>query len=155
MQSSQGSRPVCLLVEDEPLIALSVELTLTDGLGIEMIGPVGRLAPALEIARAAPIDFALLDVRLHGERVYPVADCLVARRIPFAFHTGDPFCRETALRYPFATVFRKPIDHERLIEGIRRFMESTLAHTPQQNAVPSWPRGERARGDDPGAARPA
>ena len=41
------------------------------------------------MATAEPLDGALLDINLAGERCFPIADALVARRVPFAFVTGD------------------------------------------------------------------
>lgn len=34
------------------------------------------------------MDAAILDVNLHGEMAYPVADALMARNIPLVFMTG-------------------------------------------------------------------
>jgi len=76
-----------LVVEDEMLIAMVVEAVLDDA-GCEIVGPIGRLAPAVESAEREAIDAALLDVNLHGEEVFPVAEALAARNIPFVFVTG-------------------------------------------------------------------
>jgi hypothetical protein len=35
-----------------------------------------------------PMDVAILDVNINGNEVYPVAEALAARDIPFAFVTG-------------------------------------------------------------------
>ena len=37
---------------------------------------------------AGELDGAILDVNLHGEASYAVADALLARGVPFAFATG-------------------------------------------------------------------
>ena len=48
-----------------------------------------RLEAALNLARAADIQFAVLDVNLGGgQSSYPVADILRERHIPFMFATG-------------------------------------------------------------------
>ncbi len=60
---------------------------LTDS-GYEVVGPVGRLDKAVAMARDASFDMALLDANLHGERVFPVADILIERGVPFVFLTG-------------------------------------------------------------------
>lgn len=75
-----------LVVEDEPLIAMMVEDMLAE-LGAQVIGPAGSLAEALLLAEEQ-IDAALLDVNLEGERVYPVAERLTVRGVPFVFATG-------------------------------------------------------------------
>ncbi|MDB5363311.1 MAG: response regulator [Rhodospirillales bacterium] len=85
MSGLAGSR--ILVVEDEMLIAMVVETLLGDA-SCEVVGPFGRLAQALKSAEQDPIDAALLDINLHGEQVFPVADALTARNIPFVFVTG-------------------------------------------------------------------
>ena len=70
-----------LVVEDEVLIALEIEERL-QRLGCEIVGPVGRLERALEVARSTALDGALLDVNVKGGFVYPVAEELLARHVP-------------------------------------------------------------------------
>lgn len=76
-----------LVVEDEAMVALALELTLED-FGCEVIGPAGSLADAIPLARDTPMEGAILDVNLSGEKVFPVAEILAARGIPFVFVTG-------------------------------------------------------------------
>jgi len=76
-----------LVVEDELLVAMMLEEFLR-GQGCVIVGPVPRVEPALKAAREEPIDAALLDVNLAGERVYPVAKALAERNVPFVFMTG-------------------------------------------------------------------
>lgn len=80
---------VVLLVEDEFLVALDLQIEIERS-GATVVGPVGRLADAVDLAgRATPLDVAVLDVNLHGETVFPVADVLTERGIPFVFATGQ------------------------------------------------------------------
>ncbi|NOJ46022.1 response regulator [Bradyrhizobium archetypum] len=76
-----------LLVEDEGAVALLIEDMLVE-LGVNIVASVGRLRDACEVARTAALDFALLDVNLGGEMVFPAADILRERQIPFIFSTG-------------------------------------------------------------------
>ena len=76
-----------LVVEDELLVAMLIEETLTDH-GCLVIGPFTTLSTALVAAGEAQADVALLDVNLRGERVYPVAELLEVRRIPFLLLSG-------------------------------------------------------------------
>lgn len=96
-----------LLVEDEFIIALLLEEMLRD-LGYRVLGPVARLGKALEMARREGVDAAILDINLNGEEVYPVAETLAARGIPFVFVTGygrdrlrAPYCNSPTLPKPF------------------------------------------------------
>lgn len=77
-----------LLVEDEAMVAMMLEDMLGD-LGCEVVGPAGTVAHALELARADQgITGAILDVNVAGEQIYPVAETLKARGVPFVFITG-------------------------------------------------------------------
>jgi CheY-like chemotaxis protein len=76
-----------LVVEDEAMIALLIQDMLAD-LGTTVVGPAARIDEALALARSAEIDLAALDLNLGGEPVYPVAEALAERSIPFVFMTG-------------------------------------------------------------------
>jgi DNA-binding response OmpR family regulator len=108
----QGLR--VLIVEDEPMLAAFLEDALTD-LGCEVIGPALNMKDALRLAREASIDGAGLDVNVAGEQVYPVADVLAERGLPFVFMTGygQAGLRESDRGRP---VLQKPYSFERLVE---------------------------------------
>ena len=97
-----------LVVEDEAAISLLLEDMLLD-FGCEVIGPAARLSAALDAVQRESIDLAILDVNVAGEPIYPVAEALVQRRIPFVFSTGygsagikDAFRDRPVLQKPFA-----------------------------------------------------
>ncbi|HEX4892713.1 MAG TPA: response regulator [Hyphomicrobiaceae bacterium] len=100
-----GDREI-LVVEDEPLIAFEIALTLEEA-GARVIGPVGSLRKALEtIDRTSP-HAAVLDVRLGREDVGPAAALLARRDIPFLFHTGHADASLLA-DWPGRPIIRKP-----------------------------------------------
>ena len=78
-----------LVVEDEALVALMVEDMLSD-LGCVVVDVAGTLERGLSIVSDPDValDAAVLDVNLGGEKVYPVADALAAKGVPFVFATG-------------------------------------------------------------------
>jgi CheY-like chemotaxis protein len=76
-----------LIVEDEYFLAQDLADRF-ERLGAEVLGPAGTVREALSLARSAQIDGAVLDVNLKGERVYPVADLLLQKQIPFVFASG-------------------------------------------------------------------
>ena len=82
-----SSRRRVLVVEDEIMIRMLLE-DMLDDLGCEVVGAAGTIDDALTLAREAAVDVAILDVNLNGSPVYPVADILIARRVPFIFSTG-------------------------------------------------------------------
>ena len=76
-----------LLVEDEGGVALLIEDMLLE-LECEVAASVATLRDALNVASAGNFDFAILDVNLDGEYVFPVAEILRSRQLPFVFSTG-------------------------------------------------------------------
>lgn len=76
-----------LVVEDEMLISMIIEEALTN-LGCEIVGPASSLETALRLARDEVIDAAFLDVTIRGGQVFPVAEILMQRGIPFVFSSG-------------------------------------------------------------------
>lgn len=84
---SQLSGCRVLIVEDEYFLADDAAQALSDA-GAEVLGPVARIEEAVEHVERGGLDAALLDVKLRDEAVYPVADMLRDRSIPFAFVTG-------------------------------------------------------------------
>ena len=76
-----------LVVEDETLIALMIEGILQE-LGCVVVGPVAKLGAALRLATEEALDAAILDVAIRGGQVFPVAEQLLARGIPFVLASG-------------------------------------------------------------------
>lgn len=75
-----------LLVEDEALVAMLLETILED-MGCVPVGPAATVEDGLAMAGEA-IDAALLDVNVAGRQVFPIAEALKARGVPFVFSTG-------------------------------------------------------------------
>jgi CheY-like chemotaxis protein len=78
-----------LLVEDEAIVALMAEDMLSD-MGCDVVGVAGTVERGLAIVNAPEfsVDGAILDVNLGGEKVYPIAEALAVRGVPFIFATG-------------------------------------------------------------------
>jgi PAS domain S-box-containing protein len=97
-----------MIVEDEALVAMVVTESLTN-LGCSVVGPFSRCSEAIAAIDANAIDAAILDVNLDGEMVYPLADMLAHRGVPFIFVTGygaesiDP-------RFKHIPVIQKPVE---------------------------------------------
>ena len=76
-----------MVAEDELLVSMLIEDVLADA-GCLLVGPFCTVADALAAARDATIDIALLDVNLRGQMIYPAAEALAARGIPFLLLSG-------------------------------------------------------------------
>jgi PAS domain S-box-containing protein len=104
-----------LLVEDEALVAMMMRDSLVE-LGFCVVGPFDRAAEALARATDDQLDAAILDVNLGGDLIYPVAQRLADRDVPFVFVTGydtesiDP-------RFAYVPVLQKPIERE-VLQGL-------------------------------------
>ena len=97
-----------LVVEDQMMLAMM----LADFLKAYDCTPImaGRVEKALQLVATTAFDVALLDVNVAGEAVYPVAQELDRRRIPFVFVTGytdqdldADYRNRPALTKPFST----------------------------------------------------
>jgi DNA-binding response OmpR family regulator len=76
-----------LIVEDEFLLATMLAEDLKAA-GFATLGPVASLANGMRAVAEESFSLAVLDVNLAGQMVYPLADELAARHIPFLFLTG-------------------------------------------------------------------
>ena len=97
-----------LVVEDDFLVA-TLLTEILEPVGWQVVGPVAHLATALDAAASEDLDAAVLDVNLGGQTVFPVAEVLDARRVPFVFVTSygrealpPLFCGRPHLGKPFA-----------------------------------------------------
>lgn len=109
-----------LIVEDEAVVAMMLEDILIE-LGHQVVGPVSRVSKALEIVQDTPLDLALLDIQVAGSEVFPVAEFLDERRIPFIFTSGYG---RTGLRGSFRDrpVLQKPFS----VKSLSDILESVL-----------------------------
>jgi CheY-like chemotaxis protein len=76
-----------LIAEDEALILMEIEDMLLE-MKCTIVGPTATVEATLKAIRENEIDGALLDMSLHGKRITPAADELVARGVPFVLCTG-------------------------------------------------------------------
>jgi CheY-like chemotaxis protein len=97
-----------LVVEDDFLIASQFARALTS-FGVEIVGPVGSLGKAIELAETADFDCALVDINLRGLDAYPVADIILRRGSPMAFVSGYDRSHLPE-RYKNVPLIQKPVD---------------------------------------------
>jgi two-component SAPR family response regulator len=111
----QAAEPVSLkdkkvlIVEDQYLIAADLSRVLTR-LGGLIVGPVASNEEARDELKKGAVDLAFLDINLDEQMVFPLADELDRRGIPFVFATGhdaaflpDRFRSKLRLEKPFTT----------------------------------------------------
>jgi len=119
-----------LIVEDEALVALELTKAMRES-GWDVIGPASTLEEAFQLlAKHERPDAALLDVNLHGEMVYPLADLLETRGVPFIFCSGYEMLNH-GNRYRHSPVIRKPTSFGLLMAELRKILPLGQGPTPQ------------------------
>ena len=122
-----GGRRV-LVLEDDYLVVEEMVQEMA-ARGAEVIGPIANLSKAFETLRTVPdISGAVLDINLQGEMVYPLADELTRRGIPFVFATAYD---ESAIpnAYRQHKRFMKPVNVELVADAL-------LSERPHSTSAP-------------------
>jgi len=88
-----------LIVDDEPLIAMDLKETL-EGAGANAV-TAGSCAEALGLIAGNAFDAAVLDVHLHDDASYVIADELGRLGVPFVFLSGYFTIRDGYQATPF------------------------------------------------------
>jgi DNA-binding response OmpR family regulator len=96
-----------LIVEDEFIIAELIKDTL-EAMGHVECTHAASVEAGLDAADDGHWAGALLDVRLNGVPVFPVAERLFARGAPFIFCTGDSDTIEFPAHFAAAPILPKP-----------------------------------------------
>ena len=106
-----------LVVEDEYMVAALLEDRLLS-LGCDVVGPAHDIEEALELLATEAVDAAVLDVNISGRMVFPVADALAEREIPFVFATAYG-ASGLAPRHTGRAVLDKPYQERALEHALR------------------------------------
>jgi CheY-like chemotaxis protein len=106
-----------LVVEDNFLAAEVVRDTLESN-GWAVVGPVGRVHDGLRLAESEALDGAVLDVNLHGDWCFPIAQALLQRGIPFIFLTGYDDAALIPAELRPARRLGKPVLGQQLIQAL-------------------------------------
>lgn len=121
--STPSTSQCVLLVEDEMCLAMMLQDLLEDA-GYRVL-KAARVSGALALAGTEAIDAAILDVNLAGKEVFPVADELRRRGVPFMFASGygdrglpGPFRGSPMLQKPYDPVALEAMLADMLDEGV-------------------------------------
>lgn len=114
--SSQFAGKRVLVVEDEFLLADETRKRLEE-LGANVVGPTGQVEHAISLIEKQMIDAAILDILLDGGEVFPVAESLKERNIPFVFASafGSSSIPE---RFRGYVLCDKPLELEKIARGL-------------------------------------
>jgi CheY-like chemotaxis protein len=118
MQPLVSSGRNILVVEDEPLIAMMLEDFL-ETLGHTIAASCDNLSDAMVQAERDGFDVAILDVNLKGESVWPVAERLKARGVPFVIASGG-HVEPPPSQFAAAPMLEKPYTIDRISPALDR-----------------------------------
>lgn len=122
-----GEHRRILIVEDSALVLMLLEDMVVD-LGWEVVGPAVRLQEALQLAREAAVDAALLDVNLNGEMSWEAAAVLQDRKIPFVFTTGYDSATVLPERFAGRPIVSKPFSSEDIERALKAVLAGSSRH---------------------------
>lgn len=106
-----------LVVEDEMLIAMQLTESLEDA-GWSVMGPASTVEEAHQLLSTSPMpDAAILDINLHGNTVYPLANTLRRLGVPILFCTGYENL-DANQQFEDCQRIRKPADAAQLISAV-------------------------------------
>ena len=108
-----------LLLEDQLLVAMSVEAMLADH-GASLVETVSSVESARRKLQAFHPDVAVLDLNLGAELSVPIAHELHARRIPFVFATGYGEANMIPPEFRNVSIVRKPYSGETIAEALKK-----------------------------------
>lgn len=101
-----------LIVEDEPLIAMDIQSHFLEN-GWVVVGPVGSIEQALKLIDTDMPSLGILDINLHNQNSYTVAEKLQQRQIPVIFLSGEDGA-DRPKHLAAMTVVSKPVDYFKL-----------------------------------------
>lgn len=116
----ESTVPRVLLVEDEPLIAMTLEAIVWEA-GFQAVGPAASRDAAFALLREESVDAAIIDYRLGDEHADDLADELDRRSIPWLLATG--FGRDALpARYASVPLLAKPFGEEDVRRALNRLI---------------------------------
>lgn len=113
-----------LLLEDEYLIAMDAEQTLTS-FGVAKVNVVNTLEEAAKAATDDSIDVAILDININGKSSFEVAECLRARGTPIIFASGYGSRKRQGAVVQDAIYLNKPYTKEALRESLMAALQKS------------------------------
>ncbi len=125
-----------LVVEDDFLIILELESILLES-GARIAGLCRTVSQALQVTDRGAISVALLDVRIGGESIEPVARRLSSRGTPFVFYTGQVDTDPVLAQWPGCKVLGQPACPSMIIAALSERLEGTEPLHTQGAAPPS------------------
>jgi DNA-binding response OmpR family regulator len=121
--TSSSTSPLCLIVEDQTLIGLSIEAYLED-MGYEAAGPFRSGTEALAWLKTHTPQAVILDYGLADGACTALAHELLRRRIPFLVYSGYTRRADTPSAFKQAPWIEKPCAREDMLIALRLMIQA-------------------------------
>jgi DNA-binding NtrC family response regulator len=115
--SAPASRCSILVVEDEPLLAMEIELLLSQA-GFDLVGPAFNVRQAMRVIEDKAPDLTVVDLNLGGEMAIALLDFLSERAIPFVVLSGHS-PQMVPAQHRDRPFLQKPCQPEALLSKVR------------------------------------
>jgi len=126
MTTQARGKPLILLLENEALIALTLQDELQDA-GYRVAGPFSTCSAGLEWLRINTPDAAILDAALNDGPCSKIALELSRRKVPFLIYSGYHEDHELLSRFQHLKWIEKPVPSSVLV----RACQQLLARSPK------------------------
>jgi DNA-binding NtrC family response regulator len=127
MSDSEADKRLILVVEDDELIASTMEIAL-ESRGYALAGPVATLEAAKQLLETTKPDLALIDYRLKKGTSEGLLSSLHQRKMPTCVLTGVA-ADSLPAAYAHCMVLQKPFRLNELIDVVTK-LESSIATNP-------------------------
>jgi DNA-binding NtrC family response regulator len=110
------------LVEDEFLLLSELEEVLHDA-GAGAVRACRTLAEATAVLDKCEFSAAILDVRIGGDTIAPVARQLARRGTPFIFYTGQVRGDRNMVEWPDRPILSKPATASGIVTALTELLK--------------------------------
>lgn len=128
MSRKMMDAPHCLIVEDQALIAMSIETYLEEaGIAVQTVTSVAEARAWLE---ANTTDIAVVDFMLKDSTATGIAENLNRRAIPFLIYSGYPSHRGMPSELQAVPWLEKPTRREDLLKVVLNTLMAVSKQAP-------------------------
>ena len=128
MSIEMTDQPYCLVIEDQALIALSIETYLEDaGIAVQTVSSMAEARIWLE---TNTVDVAIVDFMLKDGPATELARELTRRTIPFVIYSGYPRCESMPSELHRAPWLEKPTSREDLMKVVLTTLMAVAGQPP-------------------------
>jgi DNA-binding NtrC family response regulator len=131
MSREMSDQPCCLVIEDQALIAMSIETYLGEaGLAAQLVTSIAEARAWLEVNTA---DIAIVDFMLKDGPATELAQELNRRAIPFVIYSGYPLRERLPCELKGVQCLEKPTSRYELLKVVTRTL---IAMSEQTRSAP-------------------